>query len=79
MPQQSIAGKLLPAERQRYLDQKYAERQAIQQKIEALRVKRAAYIAEEQNKNTSGGEQQTLDQAMSKVLRSQAQKANYTF
>lgn len=70
---------LLPAERQRYLDQKYAERQAIQQKIEALRVKRAAYIAEEQKKNTSGGEQQTLDQAMSKVLRSQAQKANYTF
>jgi len=67
------------AERQKYLDQKYAERKAIQEKMDGLRVKRAAFIAEEQNKASQSGEVNTLDKAMSKALRTQAEKANYTF
>ncbi|HOT95742.1 MAG TPA: VWA domain-containing protein [bacterium] len=70
---------MTPAERQKYLDRKFAERKAIQEKIEVLRVKRAAYISEEEKKSAAGGEVNTLDKAMSKVLRSQAQKANFTF
>jgi hypothetical protein len=71
--------KLPAAERQKYLDQKYAERKGIQDKIEALRIKRAAFIAEEQKKQAASGEVNTLDRAMTRALRSQAEKANYKF
>jgi hypothetical protein len=70
---------LPPAERQKYLDKKQVDRKAIQDKMEQLRVKRAAYVAEEQKKAAASGEVNTLDRAMSKALRTQAEKANYKF
>ena len=69
----SVAG------RKALLVQKSTERKAIQEKMDALRVKRAAFIAEEQNKAAQSGEVNTLDKAMSKALRSQTARLNYTF
>jgi len=65
--------------RKALLVQKSTERKAIQEKMDALRVKRAAFIAEEQNKAAQSGEVNTLDKAMSKALRSQTARLNYTF
>lgn len=67
------------AERKKYLERKYAERKTIQDKMEGLRLKRAEYIAAEQKKTAALGEANTLERAMSKALRSQAEKANYKF
>ncbi|HNW60664.1 MAG TPA: VWA domain-containing protein [bacterium] len=84
---EELKGEDLPAEmrslppdgRLNYLNGKYAERQTIQKKIEALRIKREAFLAEEQRKAAASGEANTLDRAMSKALRSQAARIHYTF
>jgi len=84
---EELKGEDLPAEmrslppdgRLNYLNGKYAERQTIQKKIEALRIKREAFLAEEQRKAAASGEANTLDRAMSKALRSQAARIDYTF
>lgn len=59
-----------------YVKHKSAERSRIQSEIQVLNKKRTAYIVE-QKKKTSNSE--TLDSAMIKALKKQAEKKNYTW
>lgn len=67
---------LKPEERQAYVDQKAAEREKIQSEINRLNQERQKYVAEKA-KETSGDD--TLDKAVSKVVREQAAKKAITF
>ncbi len=54
------------------------EREDIQKKILKLNQEREAFLAAERKKN-SGGREQTLEQAISKAIRAQAARNNFTF
>ena len=63
-------------ERKKYIEEKSAQRQEIQSKINKLNVERQKYVEEQRKKNTKVN---TLDRAMISALRKQAQKRNYSF
>ncbi len=66
-------------ERRKFIENKRTERDSIQNRIDQLRQKRGVYIAAEEKKNAAAQTGNTLDQVMSKALRTQAEKVNYTF
>lgn len=63
-------------EKQRYIRQKTKEREEVLKQIEALNVKRNAYIAGHAKTNSGA---QSLDAAMLKAIREQATRRNFTF
>ena len=68
--------KLTPEELKAHVEKQSAERKAIQEKITTLNKEREAYVAAEMKKK---GEVQSLDVAMVKAIRSQAQKQQFVF
>ena len=68
--------KLAPAARQAYVDEKAAERAKIQSDITRLNEERKKFLAEKAKE--TGGEA-TLDTAISKAVREQAEKKAITF
>jgi len=67
---------LKPEERQAYIDQKAAERAKIQAQINDLNKDRQKYVAE---KTKESGADDTLDKAIVKAVREQAEKKAITF
>lgn len=67
---------LKPEERQAYLDKKAAERAQIQSEIQKLNEERQKYVAE---KAKESGQDDTLDKAIVKAVREQAEKKEITF
>ncbi|WP_394747294.1 vWA domain-containing protein [Spongiimicrobium salis] len=63
------------AQIQKYIAQKKSDRKMIQEKINALNVKREAYIAKQQKEGTKG----ELENAMLTAIKKQAAKKNYTW
>jgi len=70
--------KMTLKERKEYLAAKKAEREAIQKRIGELSADRAKHVADETKKQTQEGAQ-TLDEAVIKSLREQAEKKDYRF
>jgi hypothetical protein len=68
--------KMTKEEQKIYLDKKLKERETIQKQIKETNAKREKYISEQQKQNP---QESTLDAAMIKIVRDQAQKKNYTF
>jgi hypothetical protein len=68
--------KLSKAEREKYLEQKLAERRKIQAEIAALQTQRKAHIAAEEKKAAGAS---TLDKAMIDSIRKQAVTRGYKF
>lgn len=68
--------KLTPEELKIHVERQCGERRGIQQKIQTLNKDREAYVAAELKKQ---GEGQSLDVAMIKAIRSQAQKQQFSF
>jgi len=68
--------KLSKAEREKYLEQKLAERRKIQAEIAALQTQRKAHIAAEEKKAAGAS---TLDRAMIDSIRKQAVTRGYKF
>jgi hypothetical protein len=68
--------KLTPEELKAHVEKQTGERRAIQEKIQTLNKAREAYVAAELKKQ---GEGQSLDVAMIKAIRSQAQKQQFSF
>ncbi len=66
-------------EQKKYLETKRTEREKIQKRIDELRQERADYIVAEQKRRAASQPENTLDKVMSKALRTQAGKANYSF
>ena len=62
------------AEIKEYVARKREEREAIQQKIQALNSKRKLYILEHKKENSNG-----LEDAMTKAIKEQAKKKKYTW
>ena len=69
--------KLDKAARDKYLDQKLAERKKIKDEINSLQAQRKAYIAAEEKKKASGAS--TFDKAMIDSIRRQATQRGYKF
>ncbi|MEN3940015.1 VWA domain-containing protein [Prosthecobacter sp. SYSU 5D2] len=67
---------LKPEERQTYLDKKAAERSQIQSQIQKLNEERQKYVAE---KAKESGQDDTLDKAIVKAVREQAEKKAIIF
>jgi len=65
------------AELETYLKEQQATRETIQKDIQALKVKRDAYLAEEAKKNA--GQPLTLDQALREGMRKQAVEKGFRF
>jgi hypothetical protein len=63
-------------ERNKYIENKLAEREQIQKQINELNAKRSKYVLEQKKNNP---QENTLDAVMIKTVREQAQKKNYTF
>jgi Mg-chelatase subunit ChlD len=61
------------------VEQKSAERAALQKKIAELSQKRDAYIAEQQKKQAGNAKELSLDAALIGALREQAEKKNFSF
>jgi hypothetical protein len=68
--------KLTPAELKAHVEKQTAERTTIQEKIQTLNKDRETYVATELKKR---GESSTLDVAMIKAIRTQAQKQQFSF
>ena len=68
--------KLSTEELKAHVEKQTAERKAIQEKIQTLNKEREAYVSAEQKKL---GEGNSLDVAMVKAIRAQAQKQQFTF
>jgi TolB-like protein len=68
--------KMDKAEREKYLEQKVAERRKIQEEIGRLQVQRKAYLAAEEKKAAGAS---TLDRAMIDSIRRQATTRGYKF
>lgn len=68
--------KLSDAELKAHVDKQAADRKAIQEKIQTLNKQREAWVAAEQKK---AGADNTLDAAMVKAIRTQAQKQQFSF
>ncbi|PKM96702.1 MAG: hypothetical protein CVU79_12125 [Elusimicrobia bacterium HGW-Elusimicrobia-3] len=68
--------KMSKAEREKYLEQKLAERRKLQAEIAALQVQRKAHIAAEEKKAAGAS---TLDRAMIDSIRKQAVTRGYKF
>ena len=62
-------------ERKAYVEEKAKEREKIQKRINELGEERRKYIADK----LADGEDYTLDAAMLKVIREQAEDKNYSF
>ncbi len=67
---------LKPEQRQSYLDEKSAEREKLQAQIKKLNEERQSYVAE---KAKESGKDDTLDKAIVKAVREQAEKKAITF
>lgn len=63
-------------ERKKYIQAQSQKRKVIQEKINKLNSDRRTYVAEQEKKNAKDN---TLDQAMLKSIRKQAQNKNYSF
>jgi len=63
-------------ERKEYIEKKKKEREEIQEKINRLKKERDRYVTEQRKK---GAAEETLDQAIIKTIRDQAEKKNYKF
>ncbi|MDO8806219.1 MAG: vWA domain-containing protein, partial [Elusimicrobiota bacterium] len=63
--------------RDKYIDEKLAERKKIKEEINSLQTERKTYIAREEKKKSSGVN--TLDKAMIDTIRRQATKRGYKF
>ncbi len=59
-----------------YVKQKNAEREKIQKEIQGLNKKRTAYITEKRKASSS---EETLDSAMIKAIKKQAEKKKYSW
>jgi len=70
---------LKPEEREKYVAEKQKEREAIQADINKLNKEREVYVAAEQKKQAEASGKETLDSAMLKVIRTQAEKAELKF
>jgi hypothetical protein len=68
--------RLSPEELKVHVEKQAAERRAIQERIQSLNKERESYVAAELKKR---GEGETLDVAMIKAIRTQAQKQEFTF
>ena len=68
--------KLAPADRQAFIDQKQAERERLQKRIQELNKERQQFVAEKQK---ASGEAKTLDTAIATTLREQAAKKEIRF
>ena len=68
--------KMTPKERQKHLEEKIAERSKIQQEMQSLKKKRTAFISKQSQQQVGG--KVTLEQALLKALREQAQRKGYT-
>ena len=68
--------KLAPADRQAFIDQKQAERERLQKRIQELNKERQQFVAEKQK---ASGESKTLDTAIATTLREQAAKKESRF
>jgi hypothetical protein len=69
--------KMTAEERQAYVEAKAKARADLQAKVQELNDARNAYVAEEMRKRAESGEEQTLDAAMIKAIREQAQQRNF--
>jgi hypothetical protein len=67
---------LSTGEQKKYIEKKAQERKQIQAKINKLNEDRRRYVEDQQKKNLN---ENSLDQAMLKAIRTQAQKRNYSF
>jgi len=65
--------KMTPEQREKYLKEKIAEREAIQKEIQELSKQRDEYIKEQQRKNPTAAEK-AFDEALRSMLREQAAK-----
>jgi hypothetical protein len=68
--------KMSKEERKEYIEKKKKEREEIQEKINQLKKERDKYVAEQRKK---GAAEETLDQAIIKAVRDQAEKKKYKF
>ncbi len=68
--------KMSKKERKEYIEKKKKEREEIQGKINKLREERDKYVAEQRKK---GSAEETLDEAIIKTIRDQAEKKKYEF
>jgi len=66
-------------ERKEYVQAQAARRTEIQQEIGKLNAERKTYVAEQRKKLSAEGKEDTLDAAMVKSLRAQAEKKNFKF
>ena len=68
--------KMSKKERKEYIEKKKKEREEIQGKINKLRKERDKYVADQRKK---GAAEETLDEAIIKTIRDQAEKKKYEF
>ena len=68
-----------PEERTEYVEAQAARRAEIQQEIGKLNAERKTYVADQRKKVSAEGEEDTLDAAMVKSLRAQAEKKEFKF
>jgi len=68
--------KMSVKERKEFIEKKWKEREEIQKKINQLKKKRDKYVTEQRKK---GAAEETLDQAIIKTIRDQAEKKKYKF
>jgi len=71
--------KMTMKERKEYLDGKKKEREEVQKKISALNGERSKFVAAEQEKLAKQDGKETLDTAVIKTVRKQAEAKNYKF
>ena len=71
--------KMTMAQRKEYLESKKKEREELQKKIGALSVERAKFVDAEQKKIAEKSGVETLDTAVIKTVRKQAEAKNYKF
>ncbi|MBA3065489.1 VWA domain-containing protein [bacterium] len=66
-------------ELEKYVQDKISERKKIQDKISNLNDERRKYVADERKKQAGASGEQTLDQAVSEAVRTQAEKKKFKF
>ncbi len=70
--------RMTPEQRNAYVEAKARQRQEVQQKIKQLNQDREKYVAEEMKKRAAGGTD-TLDSAVIKIVRTQANARQFVF
>lgn len=71
--------KLKPEERKAFVEEKSKARAEIQEKIAKLNTERVQYVTEERKKQAAAGKDASLDEAIVKTIRTQAEKKEFAF